>query len=448
MKRHAAAVMGMGYVGATTAACLASRGVETVGLEESAARVAALERGRVSFSERGLADKVRRGIRDGLLSFASDPRKPLETSEFIFVTVGTPARSDGRVDLAQVVRATKAIGKSLGTGGRGKLVVLKSTVPPGTTEGVVRDLLKGPPSGGARRFDLVFNPEFLREGSAVKDMLKPSRIVIGSEDPRAGGRLREFYRGLYGKRTPPIVLTNTVNAELIKYANNAFLAAKVSFINEVANLCTTLPEADVDVVAHALELDSRIGSGYMEAGLGYGGSCIPKDVKGFAAFAREAGAPLKLVEVADEVNEVQPEWAIAAARRLIGSLRGSRVAVLGLAFKPGTDDTRDSTSVSLIRRLLRKGSVVSVYDPAAAVGAAAKLGRKVKFARSVRECLAGSDLCIIATAWDEFASLSPSDFAVMRKQAIVDSRRVLKREKFDKLQKYAAVGLGRGAPAG
>lgn len=339
--------------------------------------------------------------------------------------------------------AAKSIGGAiLDSESDGKLVVVKSTVTPGTTNDMVRPIIEREAKG--RRVHVVANPEFLREGNAVFDTLFPDRIIIGSEDKRSARMLLSLYRRFYAPKMPEVVLTSAANAEMTKYASNAFLATKISFINEIANLCALTPGADVRVVARGMGMDSRIGTRFLNAGLGFGGSCFPKDVRALLAHARREGAELRVAEAALKTNTLQPLVAVRLAQDLVGSLRGKRVAVLGLAFKPETDDMRESVALTLIRELKRRASKVVVYDPEAMTNARRLLGNTVRYGESIEDCLRGADCCIVATEWEAFSKVEPKDFKrLMKNPAVVDGRGVLEMVRFDESGvKFAVVGLG------
>jgi UDPglucose 6-dehydrogenase len=291
-------------------------------------------------------------------------------------------------------------------------------------------------------FGFCANPEFLREGTAVRDMRKPDRIIIGEYDKRSGYTLQKFYSCLYSGKLPTIIRTSLSNAELIKYVNNAFLASKVSFINSVANLCEKIPDTDVKVVARAIGLDQRIGSRFLDAGLGWGGSCFPKDVKAILSFVRDLGIDLPIVSAALQTNDKQPILAVEIADEALNGVKGRRIAILGLAFKPNTDDIREAVSLKLIDELRRRKAKICVYDPAANENAARVLGDSVTFAKSVHECVRGADCCIIATEWDEFRQLQPKDFTKMRRRLLIDGRRLYDPDEFSRSVEYYAVGLG------
>ncbi|MGB9622243.1 MAG: UDP-glucose dehydrogenase family protein [Candidatus Bathyarchaeia archaeon] len=324
------------------------------------------------------------------------------------------------------------------------LIVMKSTVIPGTTENMVKPLLeKHSGKHCGKDFSLCMNPEFLREGSAIYDTLHPDRIVIGEHDKESGDVLELFYRSIYGEEAPPIIRTNLSTAELIKYANNAFLATKISFINTVANICEKIQGADVKTVAGAIGLDKRIGPLFLNAGLGYGGYCLPKDLKALISFSKGLGYDPVLLDAVEDVNEAQPNKVVEIARSLLGGLKDKKVAILGLAFKPNTDDVRGAVSVKIIRRLLEEKAKVVAYDPSATDNARKIFREEIVFAASVADCLKDTDCCIIVTEWEEFKNLQPEDFIErMRNPLVIDGRRIFNPELFEDRLKFAAIGLG------
>lgn len=436
-------VVGLGYVGLTVAACLASRGFRVIGVDVDPERVEAVNRGRSPVHEPGLDRLLRSSLRRGTLRATTDYGE-LAGTDVTFITVGTPSLQDGGIDLRYVIEASNSIGRAIGSKDGRHLVVVKSTVLPGTTEGVVAPALAGS-SGKALGGDLLVavNPEFLREGSAVRDMLRPDRIVVGDVGDGSASIVVELYREFYRSRMPRVLKTSAVNAEMIKYASNAFLAAKVSLINEIARICEGLPGADVAVVAEGVGLDARIGPQFLRAGIGFGGSCFPKDLRALIARARELGIEPFMLRAVLEVNERQPLRAVEMAEEVIGDLRGKRAAVLGLAFKPNTDDVRESPAIRLVEELLRRGAEVRAYDPAAGRNAARVLQGRAEIVGSVDECLRGADVCFVATEWDEFRSLTPERFrSLMRNAVVIDGRRVFDPAVFSRELTYRAIGLG------
>jgi UDPglucose 6-dehydrogenase len=441
--REVVAVVGLGYVGLPTAACFASRGFRAIGIDTDGKKVRALKSGKPQLCDRGFPELFKRGIEEGSLSFTSDYESALADAATVFITVGTPSLRDGSIDLSQVRAAAASIGRVLRNQKGYRLVVVKSTVTPGTTRDVVGPTIEKHSGKRLGEYGLATNPEFLREGDAVGGTLSPDRVVIGADDRESKSRLKTLYNEFYAGHLPRMLLTNTVNAEIIKYASNAFLATKVSFINEVARLCSAIPGADVSVVSEGMGLDSRIGPRHLRAGLGFGGSCFPKDVRAIIAAARASGVQLPIIEAANQTNERQPLVAVQMARRMIGELRGKRVALLGLSFKPDTDDMREAVSIRLVNELRKQGSRVVVYDPVATPNARRIFGRKVEYAESVESCVKDADCCIVATEWDEFRRLRPKDFSPMRIKALVDGRRIFNPFRFNKKMKFAAVGYGK-----
>ena len=432
-------------MGLATAVCFAMK-YRVIGLDIDGGRVSALSAGKTTIHEKGLERLLRQGLSRGLLSFSSSLEE-LEDADFVFIAVGTPGVGDGSIDLSQVKSASMSIGDALRTNTQRPVIVLKSTVIPGTMSDLVKPILEtqsGKTVGIG--FGLCSNPEFLREGSAIGDTLKPDRIIIGSFDKLSSRRMNALYRGFYGKAARIIEVTPE-EAELIKYASNSFLATKVSFINFIARMTEQIPGTDVKRVAEGMGLDPRIGRLFLEAGPGYGGSCFPKDVKALTRYSEKRGLDTPLLESVTGVNDTQPGHALSLAEARIGPLKEKVVAVLGLAFKAGTDDIRDSRAILLIKGLLEDGVEVRVYDPVAIDAARRELGENVEYADSAGECIAGADLAITMTAWDEFKRLKPRDFArLMRTPVLLDARRIYDPKKYSHGLTFLAVGRGPGDP--
>jgi len=436
-------VLGVGYVGLCTAVGFASRGYRVLAATHDLEKVDSLNRGVPPFFEPNLEALLGGVVRNGKLRCTADVREAVSGSDVTFVTVGTPSRADGSIDLRFIERSAAEIGKSLAEKDDYHLVVVKSTVIPGTTGNTVRPIverLSGKRCGSG--FGLCMSPEFLREGNAVEDTLKPDRVVIGEFDRRSGDALENLFNEFYEGRIPTL-RTNLPTAEMIKYANNSFLATKVSFINCIANICEKVADTDVEVVAKAVGMDHRINPRFLRAGLGWGGSCFPKDVKALVSFSKSLGYEAPILEAALRVNDAQPLRAMELARSKLGSLRGKRIAVLGLAFKPDTDDMRESRAIVLIDALLREGARVTAYDPKSVETARSIIGDRIEYAESAESCLKGADCCIVATEWREFEKLQPEDFvSVMRKHVVIDGRRVFKPDEFRGKVEFTAIGLG------
>jgi UDPglucose 6-dehydrogenase len=400
-------VVGLGYVGLVTAAVLAKVGHEVRGVDVDQGKVERLRKGKAPFFEPGLAPLL---VESGL-SFSTD-YSSLQDVDITFIAVSTPTVG-GKINLDHVLSASKSLSQALR---RDSVVVLKSTVVPGTARRVRQITGR----------EVVSNPEFLREGSAVEDTLHPDRVVVGSFTKEAG----DLVESIWAFTKAPVIRVNPEEAEMIKYAANSFLALKVSFINEVANLCERLPGCDVRSVAKALGLDKRISPHFLNAGLGWGGSCFPKDTAAFLAFASEMGEELRTVRAAVEVNRERPLRAVKVLKSMMGDLKGRNVCVLGLAFKPNTDDTRESVALKVVQILEEEGASVEAYDPKARV-------EGVKVSGTLQECIRDAEGVIIATEWEDFKGIE----GLLRGKYVVDGRRVLDPSLMDHT-KFRAVGLG------
>lgn len=437
-------VFGLGYVGLCTAVPFAQKGFDVIGVDIDEDKVEMIRRGEPPIHEPGLEEALNEPRTKNRLKATTNHREAIWESNISLITVGTPSQPDGRIDLRHIKSVSRDIGDALSDKSGYHVVAVKSTMVPGTSESVVKPILEetaGKVCGAD--FGLCSNPEFLREGKALEDTINPDRIVIGEYDERSGDALKAMYKAFHQEDLPPILRTNLSTAEVIKYASNAFLATKVSFINTIANACEKIPGVDVTEVAEAVGLDHRISPRFLRAGLGYGGSCFPKDLKAFVAHCNEIGYKPELLEAVEKVNALQPLRAIEKAEELIGDLRSQKVALLGLAFKPDTDDMRGAVSIKIVDELLGKGAVIHAYDPAALGNAKRIFGDRIKYCETVADCLKGADCSIIITEWDEFRTLEPEDLKNrMRMPVLIDGRRVTDAEKFRDNVKYAAIGLG------
>jgi UDPglucose 6-dehydrogenase len=414
-------VIGTGYVGLVTGACFAEFGCQVICADVDAAKIAALEQGRMPIYEPGLEDLVLRNVRQGRLSFTTDTAEAVRASLVVFVAVPTPPREDGSTDLSAVEAVAREVGRVMDGY---KVIVNKSTVPVGTAEKVRRWVESEKPlDGRPHRFSVASNPEFLREGAAIGDFMRPDRVVIGADDDEATAILKSLYRPLYLIETP-VVLTSVVTAELTKYAANAFLATKVSFINEFANLCEVVG-ADVHDIARGIGLDRRIGPKFLHPGPGFGGSCFPKDTRSVAHFARSMDAPLQIVEAVVAVNEAQQRRMLEKISALLdGDLAGREIGVLGLSFKPETDDMRDAPAVPIIRGLIERRARVRAYDPEA-MGNARKLLPEVAFCSDAYEVCDGADVLVVLTEWNQFRMLDVERVrSLLRQPLIADLRNI------------------------
>jgi len=425
-------VIGTGYVGLVTAACFAELGRQVIGVDRDEECIRALVAGRSPIFEPGLEELLARGTDSGRLRFTTDTAEAVRESEVIFITVGTPSLESGDADVTAVATVAETIAESLRDY---RLIVEKSTVPVRTGERIRDQILLL--TGGAVPFDIASNPEFTREGSAIHDFMHPDRIVIGVTSERAEQLLREVYRPF----DCPILVTNLATAELIKHASNAFLAAKISYINAVANVCERVG-ADVKLVAEGMGYDERIGRAFLNAGVGYGGSCFPKDVAAFVRIAHEAGYEFRLLEEVARVNEGQRDLLIRHLKDALWVLSNRVVAVLGLAFKPNTDDMREAPSVAVIERLLREGAEVRAYDPVAEANAR-RLLPTVDYCADPYEAARGSDALVLLTEWEEFQRLDLARLReLMRRPVIIDGRNILDPPKM-RAHGFHYVGMGR-----
>ncbi len=434
-------MVGLGYVGLSTAVCLASK-FHVIGVDLDKEKVKLIGQGVPPFHEKGLSPLLRKHVQTGMLSCTTDSG-PISSVDFVFTAVGTPSTTSGEIDLSQVRSAAQSIGRAIAMSNRRPVVIVKSTVVPGTSRGLVRILEQYSGKSFGDGFGLCSNPEFLREGQAVQDTMKPSRIVIGPFDPFSRERVLSLYRQFYGKQMPPIVETSPETAEMIKYASNAFLATKISFINLMARLCEKIPGSDVKDVAKGMGLDPRIGPLFLHAGPGFGGSCFPKDVQALVRYMRLMGLDASMLESTLSINETQPDNVASQAEKMLGGVKGKNIAVLGLAFNPDTDDVRESRAIPLIRKLVDRGATVGAYDPMAMEGAKKELGSIITYSSNARECVKGSDLVIIMTAWEEFKDLGSNELARLMggRPRVLDARRIYDRERFVSAD-FAATGLG------
>lgn len=425
-------VVGTGYVGLVTAACLADIGHHVTGVDRDAERIAMLGQNRMPFYESGLEQLVRSGQGAGRLRFLTNIASAVEDSEVVFITVGTPSRNDGTADLADVSAVAEAIAPALHDY---RLVVEKSTVPIRTGERI-RDQIQLL-TRGAVPFDVACNPEFLREGSAVHDFMHPDRVVIGVTNERSERLLRQVYAPLDCR----MLVTDLTTAEMIKHASNAFLALKISYINAIANICERVG-ADVRLVADGMGHDRRIGRAFLDAGVGYGGSCFPKDVAAFIQIAKEAGYDFRLLEEVARVNDGQRGVLLRHLKEALWVLRNRTITVLGLAYKANTDDVREAPAIPIIEELLREGAVVRAYDPAAEANAR-RLLPGVTYCANPYDAAKDSDAVVLLTEWDEFRSLDLARLRdLMRRPVLIDGRNILDPETARALGLHY-IGMGR-----
>lgn len=410
-------ILGTGYVGLVTGTCLADLGNQIICVDIDESKIAMLNNGEIPIFEPGLKELVQNNVSKGRLSFSTEVAKSISESEIIFIAVGTPSTPEGEVDLQYVESAAKTIGEKLNGF---KIIVIKSTVSVGTGRKIAKIIKEN--SNSEQDFEIVSNPEFLREGSAVNDFMRPDRIVLGSDSEKAFDIMSEIYRPLYLIETP-IIKTSIETAELIKYASNAFLSVKISFINEVANLCDKTG-ADVHVVARAMGLDGRISPKFLHPGPGFGGSCFPKDTMGLAHLAKSHGVNSLIVEAAMDVNVKQRQIMVDKLKSLLPELGGKKVAVLGLAFKPNTDDVRESPSLEVIKILLKEGCTVHAYDPIALENSK-KIIPEIAYFEDMMDACEGADAVMLMTEWNELRQIDLEQLKEkMAEPNVVDCRNI------------------------
>lgn len=427
-------IIGTGYVGLVTGACLAEFGMNLICVDNDTRKIDLLKQGKIPIYEPGLENLVTKGTREGRLRFSLNIEEGIKSSLVIFIAVGTPPREDGSADL----RFTEEVAREIARWMDGyKVVVTKSTVPVGTARHLKELIQKEQPK--PIPFDIVSNPEFLREGSAIEDFMRPDRVVIGAESDQAAAIMKDIYSALYLIETP-FILTSLESAEMIKYATNSFLATKVTFINEIANLCEKVG-ADVHHVAKAMGLDGRIGKKFLHPGPGYGGSCFPKDTRALLQIAREKGYSFRILDSVIQANEDQKKRMAAKIKEMVGDLRGKRIAILGLSFKPNTNDIRESSSIAIIRGLLEMGGKVKAFDPAA-MEEAKEILPEVEYGKDAYDVAHGADALVLATEWNQFRRLDLLRIKGLLKEPVfIDLRNVYDPEHMKRLGfRYCGVG--------
>ena len=440
------AFIGTGYVGLVTGVCMAELGHTVICADIDKAKIAKLKKGAMPIYELGLEELVEKNVREGRLSFTAAVGQAIRAAEVVFSAVGTPEdKKTGKADLQYVYAVAEIFGKNLNSpeklhlGASYKILVNKSTVPIGTAD-KVRDIVLHA-SKGKGEFDIVSNPEFLREGAAIKDFLNPDRVVVGVSSERAKVLMEKIYRPI-ARAGRPVMVTDIRSAELIKYASNAFLATKITFINEIANFCEK-SGANVKEVARGMGLDSRIGSRFLYAGIGYGGSCFPKDVQALMETGKEYGSTFSIIEAVDKVNDMQKLRPITFLKKHFKSLKGKMIAVWGLSFKPRTDDVRESPALSVIGALLKAGAKVQAFDPVAIESFKLMFpDQRVRYTKNAYDAVLKADALLVMTEWDEFRTMEYPELASrMKKRVIVDGRNIFERREAE-AEGFTYFGIG------
>ena len=433
-------IVGLGFVGLSFASVLGSKGYHVIGIDSDTLKASKIVSGEPPFYEPGLERVLKSALKKSLrISTSID--LAVQHADLIFVTVGTPQSKEGHIDLTMMRQAVKDIGTALTKTKNRLIIIIKSTITPETTQKIIKPILESQSKKKAKSgFGLITNPEFLREGKAIEDTLQPHIVVIGGDDVFAVSKVKKFYRRLYGSKAQ-IITTNHQTAELIKYANNSFLATKISFINQIANVCQSIPGTNIEDVARAIGLDPRIGHLFLKAGPGYGGSCLPKDLEAMIRFSSKIGTDPVLLKAVQQTNELQVTRLISLIREFLGNIKGKKITILGLSFKEDSDDIRGSVSIKLIKLLLKNHTIVTVHDPKAIENTKTVFKDKILYANSIREALKDSQCVVIMTPWNQYGMLSNDDFQQMKRKIVIDTRRILNYKNLN--IEYNAIGIGK-----
>ena len=432
------AIIGLGFVGLSLTSVLASKGFNVVGIDVDKEKCRSISNGVLPFFEPDLEKTLKKGLKNKL-QIESDI-SVVQDCDLIFVTVGTPQNKTGAIDLTIIKKAMNSLGKSIRKSKKQHTILVKSTVIPGTMKDVILPILENNSKKKAGKdFGLISNPEFLQESTAIKDTEFPHAVVLGGYRTKFMKKVEKFFTKLHPKT--PIIITNHQTAEMIKYANNSFLATKISFINQLSNICQKIPGANIDDIAKTIGLDPRIGKLFLNAGPGYGGSCLPKDMKALIKFAKNTGVKPTLLNAVEDVNAKQLEEIISIAKKKLGVLESKNITILGTSFKPDTDDIRDSIAIELIRKFLKIKVKVTVHDPRAIENTKNIFKNKINYAKSISDAILESQCVIIMTQWKQYEKLTNNDFKQMKKKLIIDCRRMLAEKQLD--VDYYAIGLGK-----
>ena len=432
------AVIGLGFVGLTLSSVLASKGITTIGIDTDTKKCSKIVKGTPTFFEPNLEKTLKKALKRKLI--ITDKISSIKNCDFIFITVGTPQKKNG--DLSFLKSAVSNVGKLISTCKKKPVILIKSTVIPGTMKNVILPILeRNSKKKAGKDFGLISNPEFLQESQAIRDTIKPHAVILGGYKTKFMKKAEKFFSQF--NPNIPIIITNHQTAEIVKYANNSFLATKISFINQLANICQGIPDTNIDDVARTIGLDPRIGNLFLNAGPGYGGSCLPKDIKAIINLSSKIGVRPTLLNAVEKMNKQQIDNIIELIKKNIGKIKGKKLAILGIAFKPDTDDIRDSVAIELIGRLLKSGAKITVHDPKALENARKIFHGKIKYVKSISSALKDCQCAIIMTEWKEYQKINNKTIKYMAKKIIIDSRRILYNKNLD--AKYFAIGLGQKA---
>ena len=431
------AVIGLGFVGLTLSSVLASKGITTVGIDLDKEKCSKIAKGTPTFFEPNLKKTLKKALKKNL--FITDKLSSINNCDFIFITVGTPQKKNGEIDLSFIKTAVRSVGKIISKNKKKPVILIKSTVIPGTMKDVILPILeKNSKKKAGKDFGLISNPEFLQESNAIRDTIKPHVIVLGGYRTKFMKKTEKFFSRFNPNVT--IIITNHQTAEMIKYANNSFLATKISFINQIASICQAIPDTNIDDIASTIGLDPRIGNLFLNAGPGYGGSCLPKDMNAIINLSSKIGVKPILLNAVERTNKLQISNIMTLIKRNIRKIKGKKIAVLGVAFKPDTDDIRDSMGIELVRQLMKLGANVTIHDPRALDNARKIFHSNAEYATTISSALKNCQCVIIMTQWKEYEKIDNKTIKYMNKKFIIDSRRILSNKNLD--AKYYAIGLG------
>ena len=432
-------IIGLGFVGLSLLAVLGSKGYQVIGIDVNKKKLEMIKSGITPFFEPKLDLTLKNALKKNV-NFSSSINDLTNKCDFIFVTVGTPQAKDGNIDLSMIKSATKELSKLIFNSTNKPTIIIKSTIIPGTTNNTIKPILeKGSRKKAGRGFGLITNPEFLRESQSVQDTLSPHIVILGGMKDRFQKNVEKFYMKF--NQNVPIIQTNSQTAEIIKYANNSFLATKISFINQIAKICESIPGANIEDIAKAIGLDPRIGNLFLKAGPGYGGSCLPKDVKAIKNFCESLGINPILFEAVEKINKEQAEYIVKLIQKICGIVKNKKISILGLSFKPNTDDIRDSVSLELIKKLIKKEAKVVVHDPKATENVKKIFKSNIDYSDSIIDAIKDSYGIIIMTAWPEYSLISNKNLKLMKKPVIIDTQRILINSSLNCV--YYAIGLGK-----
>jgi len=431
------AVIGLGFVGLALSSVLASKGITTIGIDSDRKKCSKIAKGIPTFFEPNLEKILKKALKEKLI--ITNKLSSINNCDFIFVTVGTPQKKNGEIDLSFIKTVVMSVGKLISKNKKKPIILIKSTVIPGTMKNVILPILeRNSKKKAGKDFGLISNPEFLQESRAIQDTIKPHVVVLGGYRTKFMKKTEKFFSRF--NPNVPVIITNHQTAEMIKYANNSFLATKISFINQIANICQGIPDTNIDDVANTMGLDPRIGNLFLNAGPGYGGSCLPKDIKAIINLSSKLGVNSTLLTAVEKINKQQINYILKLIKQNIGKIRGKKLTILGVAFKPGTDDIRDSAGIELTKKLLKLGAKITIHDPKALENARTVFHENAKYVKSVSSALKDCQCAIIMTQWKDYERINNSTIKQMAKKFIIDSRRVLSNKNLD--AKYYAIGLG------